>query len=84
MKFREKFALCDAICEYHWDAKDLLVFVNDYEFDDFMKILKQHSCLFDDEGIPAVIRSGYIAIPKFDEYLRMLGLDDEEINEMFE
>lgn len=84
MKFREKMKLAESICEYHWENGVLVVFVNDYEFESFMSVLKEHNCLFDDEGIAAYLRNGYVCVPEFDNILEMLGLDIEEIKEMFE
>ena len=84
MKFREKKALCDSICEYNWHEGELMVFVNDYEFDDFMKFMKDRSSILDIDGIPATIKNGYIAVPNFNKYLEMMDLDEDEIQEMFE
>ena len=84
MKFRELHDLCNSICEYHWDEDELTVIVNDYEFDEFMKVLKKHWNIFDDNPIAAFIGNGYVSIHGFEKYLDMMGVDSEEIKEIFE
>lgn len=83
MKFRELHDLCNSIEEYHWEGEELTVIVNDYEFDDFMKVLKKYRGIFE-EGIKSFIGDGYIAIPGFEKYLDMMGVDEEEFKEIFE
>lgn len=84
MKFRELHDLCNSICEHHWEEDNSLsVFVNDYEFDDFMKVLREYKGLFE-TPIPAFVGDGYLIIPNFDDYLDMMGVDKEEIKEIFE
>ena len=83
MKFRELHDLCNSICEYHWEGKELTVIVNDYEFNDFMKVLKKYRGIFE-YGIEAFIGDGYISIPRFEKYLEMMGVDEEEFKEIFE
>lgn len=84
MKFRELHDLCNNIAEHHWKDNSLTVIVNDYEFDDFMKVLKKYRGIFDDDQIPAYIGDGYIAIPDFERYLEMMGVEPEEFKEIFE
>lgn len=84
MKFRELHDLCNSIAEHHWKDNSLTVIVNDYEFDDFMKVLKKHSGIFDDGNIPAYIGEDYIGIPNFERYLEMTGVEPEELKEIFE
>lgn len=84
MKFRELHDLCNSITEYHWENNELIVIVNDYEFDDFMKVLKKYPSLFDVDKIQAFIGNGYIAIPGFERYLEMMGVNPEEFKEIFE
>ncbi len=85
MKFRETMKMVDAISEYQWDNEGhLVVSVNNYEFDDFMKPFKNHQSLFDDEGILAYLRDHYVVIPYFDDILERIGFKPEDIKEMFE
>jgi hypothetical protein len=84
MKFRELHDLCNSICEYRWENESLIIVVNDYEFQDFMKVLRNHRGLFDDEPINAFIGNGYISIPDFERYLEMMGVEQEEFKEIFE
>lgn len=84
MKFRELHDLCNSIAEYHWENNELSVIVNDYDFDDFMKVLKKHRGIFDDDNIQAFIGDGYIAIPGFERYLEMMGVESDEFKEIFE
>lgn len=84
MKFRELHDLCNSITEYYWEGDKLTVIVNDYDFDDFMKVMKKHRGIFNDEPIPAFIGDGYISIPDFEKYLEMMGVDEEEFKEIFE
>ena len=84
MKFRELHDLCNSICEYHWEEDDsLTVIVNDYDFDDFMKVLRKHKYIFDDH-IKSFIGDGYISIPNFDDYLSAMGVGVAEFKEIFE
>lgn len=84
MKFRELHDLCNSICEYHWEGEELTVIVNDYEFDEFMKVLKKYRNIFDNDPIDAFIGDGYVSIPGFEKYLDMMGVDSEEFKEIFE
>lgn len=83
MRFREIHDLCNSIAEYHWRGDELTVFVNDYEFADLMKVLKNYKYIFE-EGVESVIMDGYIVIPKFERLLERIGVDAEEIKEIFE
>jgi hypothetical protein len=49
-----------------------------------MEVLSKHQCLFDDDGISAVLKDHYVCIPDFEEILEMLGLEMEEIKEIFD
>lgn len=84
MKFRELHDLCNSICEYHWEGDELTVIVNDYNFEDFMKVLKKHRGIFDDYIIQSFIGDGYISIPGFEQHLEMMGVEPEEFKEIFE
>ena len=77
--------MVDAICEYKWDNEGhLVICVNNYEFDDFMKPFKAYPSLFDDEGILAYLQDHYIVIPYFDDILERIGFEEEDIKEIFE
>lgn len=84
MNFREKMKMVDAICEYQWDNEGhLVVCVNNYEFDDFMKNFKSHHSLFEDDGILAYLQDHYVFIPYFDDILECVGFEFEDIEEIF-
>ena len=74
----------NVICEYQWDKEgNLLVCVNNYDFEDFMNLLKGHRYLFEDEGILSYLQEDYIIVPYFNEFLEMMGFETEEIKEVF-
>lgn len=83
--FAEIRKMADAlICEHQWDKEgNLVVFVNNYNFEDFMNILKEHRFLFEDDGILSYLQEDYVIIPFFNEILEMMGFESEEIKGMF-
>lgn len=75
MKFMDLHDLCKSVCECH-EEKDnsITIIVNDYEFMDFMSVLRKYKGLFENH-IDCFIGDGYIAIPNFDDYLSMMDID---------
>lgn len=84
MKFRELHDLCNSICEYHWEGEELTVMVDDYMFDDFMKVLKKQRNILINEPVKAFICDGYVSIPEFEKLLEKMGVEHEEFKEIFE
>lgn len=84
MRFKQKKQMLDAISEYHWNNGELLVFVSNYNFADFMKLFRKNYCLFEDGGMNAYLQDDCVCIPGFDRHLECIGLDMEEIKEIFE
>lgn len=78
MKFMDLHDLCKTVCENHEEEDNsLTIIVNDYDFMDFMSVLRKHKGLFENH-INCFIGDGYIAIPNFDDYLSMMDIDIEE------
>lgn len=84
MTFKQKKDLLNLIDEYHWYEDNLYVFIMRYELCDFMKLFDNHPTLFDDDGVDVVWKGSYMCIPNFQEVLDYIGLEEEEIKEMFE
>lgn len=89
MKYKQIKELLDLISEYHWYGNDtmnlsLYVFVDHYNMSDFMRLFNDYPSLFDDEGIEMRWKGSYVCISDFDEVLGNVGLDIDEIKEIFD
>lgn len=89
MKYKQIKELLDLIGEYHWYGNDtnnlsLYVFVDHYNMSDFMRLFNGYPSLFDDEGIEMRWKGSYVCISDFDEVLGNVGLDIDEIKEIFD
>ena len=62
----------------------MTVMVDDYMFDDFMKVLKKQRNILINEPVKAFICDGYVSIPEFEKLLENMGVEPEEFKEIFE
>ena len=90
LTFKQKNELLNLISEYHWykdydtNKEYLIVCVDYYNVSDFIYFFRSYKSLFDDDGIDMKMFDYYISVPYFDEILDYIGLEEQEIKEMFE
>ena len=84
MEFRRKVALCNAVSEWNYHGGNLNIFVDDSNFKKFKSVFKDEGYMFDELEIKDQIREDCICVLEFDKFLKEIGLQKEEISEMFD
>lgn len=81
-RYTELKKMSELISEVHLCDNGLYAFVSDYNICEFLKCIEKH--VFDDDGIDAVLKEGYIVIPDFQEVLEaQFDMSLEEAKEYF-
>ena len=81
-KYEELKKISELISEANLYDNELYVIVYNYNLCDFLKLIK--TSLFDEDGIDAILRDGYMVIPNFQEVLEaQFDMSLEEAKEYF-
>lgn len=89
MKYLKIKELLDSISEYHWYGNNtsdlsLYVMIDYYNMSDFMRLFNDYPTVFDDDGIEMRWKGDYVCIPDFDDVLKYVGLEMDEIKDIFD
>lgn len=79
MKIADLFKIRQ-MCEYHWYMDELFICIDNYNYNEVMKLIPADK--FED-GIEAILRGGYVVIPAFNMVLDALGFDGADVEEIF-
>ena len=84
MEFRKKVALCNVVSSWYYHEGNLNIFIDYSNFVKFKNVFKDEAYLFDELEIKGQLREDCICVFEFDKFLKELGLQKEEISEMFD
>ena len=84
MEFRRKLDLCNAVSEWNYHGGNLNIFSDSSNFEKYKNVFKDEAYLFDELEIKGQLREDYICVFDFDKFLKEIGLQEEEILEMFD